>query len=103
MLRLCLAASVAVAAIVMQPDVRAQLVNTSVRVRVGTGADILVTGFVLGPTAKTFLFRAVGPGLAPFGVTGTLADPTMTLYSGQTVVQSNNDWSSGASAAAPVS
>ena len=83
------------------PKVHAQLVNTSVRVRVGTGSDILITGFVIGPIPKTLLFRAVGPGLAPFGVTGTLTDPTMTLYSGAgTVVQSNNDWSSGTSAAA---
>lgn len=79
---------------------RAQLINTSVRVPVGTGANILITGFVIGATPKTFLFRAVGPTLGGFGVTGTLADPTLSLYSGQTVIQSNDDWSSGASAGA---
>lgn len=76
------------------PEARAQIVNTSVRVQVGTGANILITGFVIGSTPKTLLFRAVGPGLAAFGVPGTLVDPTMTVFSGQTVIGSNNDWGS---------
>ena len=95
-----LAAVSGAAFFVTAPVAQAQLVNTSVRVRVGTGDDVLITGFVLGPIPKTFLFRAVGPGLAAFGVGGTLADPTMSLYSGQTVLQTNNDWSTGASAGA---
>ncbi len=100
MLRSLLAATTCAAAFFTAPVSHAQLVNTSVRVRVGTGADILITGFVIGPIPKTFLFRAVGPGLNAFGVTGTLADPRMTLYSGQTVLQTNDDWSASASAGA---
>jgi uncharacterized protein YfaP (DUF2135 family) len=71
----------------------AQLVNTSVRVRVGTGDETLITGFVIGPTPKTFLFRAIGPSLSIFGVGGLLADPSLTLYSGDRVITSNEDWS----------
>jgi uncharacterized protein YfaP (DUF2135 family) len=81
-------------ALIALPEGRAQIVNTSVRVQVGTGANILITGFVIGSTPKTLLFRAVGPGLAAFGVPGTLVDPTMTVYSGQTAIGSNNDWGS---------
>ncbi|MBM3854780.1 MAG: hypothetical protein FJ399_16780, partial [Verrucomicrobia bacterium] len=88
------------AAFLTAPQATAQLINTSVRVRVGTGADILITGFVVGATPKTFLFRAVGPGLAAFGVPDTLADPTLSLYSGSTVLQSNDDWGSASSPAA---
>lgn len=96
-MKLAKAVSVFVAtlfALATASDVRAQIVNTSVRVQVGTGANILITGFVIGSTPKTLLFRAVGPGLAAFGVPGTLADPSLSLYSGQTLVGSNNDWGS---------
>jgi uncharacterized protein YfaP (DUF2135 family) len=84
----------ALLALATLPDARSQIINTSVRVQVGTGSNILITGFVIGSTPKTLLFRAVGPGLAQFGVPGTLVDPTMTLYSSQTVIGSNNDWGS---------
>ena len=99
-LRVLLAAFTLLAALLPASRLQAQLVNTSVRVQVGTGADVLITGFVIGATPKTFLFRAVGPTLGAFGVGGTLADPVMTLYSGTTVVQTNDDWSNSASAAA---
>ena len=36
--------------------------------------------------------RAVGPGLADFGVTGFLADPQLVLLKGTTTVASNDDW-----------
>ena len=89
----------ALLALATLPDARSQIINTSVRVQVGTGSNILITGFVIGSTPKTLLFRAVGPGLAQFGVPGTLVDPTMTLYSRQTAVASNDNWSSGDAAA----
>ncbi len=98
--RASLAAIVGLAALATAPSAQAQLLNTSVRVQVGTGADILITGFVIGATPKTYLFRAVGPGLAAFGVPGTLANPTMSLYSGSNVIQTNDDWSTSTSAGA---
>jgi hypothetical protein len=36
----------------------------------------------------------VGPGLADFGVPGTLADPTLTVFSGLTELADNDNWSS---------
>jgi hypothetical protein len=70
-----------------------RLVNVSARTQVGTGNDILFAGFVIGgTTAKTVLVRAVGPGLAAFGVPGTLIDPKMQLFSGATVIRENDDW-----------
>lgn len=55
---------------------------------------IISAGFVIGGTqAQTVVIRAIGPGLTPIGVSGVLADPTLDLFSGQTVIASNDDWS----------
>jgi hypothetical protein len=73
----------------------ARLINLSVRAPVGAGANILVGGFVIGgSTAETVLIRAIGPGLSSFfGLTGTLAQPVLTLYnSTPAVVYSNTIW-----------
>ena len=75
----------------------ARLINVSARTQVGTGADILITGFTIGgTTSKTLLIRAVGPTLGVFGVAGVLADPKLDLFSGTTVIQSNDNWGGGA-------
>ncbi len=70
-----------------------RLVNISARVQVGTGGNILIAGFVIGgATSKTVLVRASGPALAGFGVAGTLPDPQLQLYSGSTLLATNNGW-----------
>ncbi len=70
-----------------------RLVNASARTEVGSGSDILIAGFVIGGnTARTVLLRAVGPTLAVFGVTDTLADPRLQLFSGATMVAENDNW-----------
>ena len=69
------------------------LVNISTRVQVGTGGNILIAGFVIGgSTSETLLIRASGPALVPFGVTGTLPDPQLQLYSGSTLLGTSNGW-----------
>jgi hypothetical protein len=70
-----------------------RLINISTRVQVGSGGGILIAGFVIGgSSAKTVLIRASGPALAAFGVGGTLPDPQLGLYSGSTLLDSNNGW-----------
>lgn len=69
----------------------AWLVNLSARALVAPaqgGDDILIAGFVTsGAGAKQVLLRGVGPSLASLGVSsGLLADPQLTLYSGQSVL-----------------
>lgn len=67
--------------------------NLSTRGQVGTGANILIAGFVVGgATPKQVLVRAVGPTLTAFGVTNALADPQLVLLSGNTVVAQNDNW-----------
>jgi hypothetical protein len=70
-----------------------RIVNLSVRADVGAGANILIAGFAIGgSTSRTVLIRASGPALANFGLTGTLRDPQLQLFSGTTVLESNNGW-----------
>ena len=76
------------------------LVNISTRGKVLTGDNVMIGGFIIqGDSAKTVLIRAVGPNLANYGVTGVLANPKLQLYSGQTVIASNDDWGTATNAA----
>lgn len=75
------------------------ILNASTRAYVGTGANILIPGFVIGGSGSLrLLIRAVGPSLGQFGVPDVLADPTLTLFSGQSAIASNDSWSAGANA-----
>jgi hypothetical protein len=71
-----------------------RLINVSARVQVGTGANILIAGFVVGgSTSKTVLVRASGPALSQFQVTGVLPDPQLQIFdSSGKVVASNAGW-----------
>ena len=76
------------------------LINISTRGQVQTGDNVMIGGFIIqGNASQTVLIRAVGPNLANFGVPGVLANPTLQLYSGQTVIASNDDWQSASNAA----
>ena len=60
-----------------------RLINLSARAYVGTGANILIGGFVIGgSSSETVLIRGVGPGLGLFNLSGTLAQPLLTVYDG---------------------
>jgi probable HAF family extracellular repeat protein len=78
-----------------------RLINISTRAQVGTGANILITGFVVGGSGtETLLVRADGPSLTTFGVTGVLAQPSMTVFDNAgTPVASNTGWATNANAA----
>ncbi len=78
-----------------------RLSNLSARAQVGTGGDVLIAGFVVGGEgARTVLVRAIGPGLAAFGVTGFLVDPRLDVYRGTTVLQTNDNWGGAAALSA---
>ncbi len=78
----------------------AGLFNLSTRAQVGTDANVMIAGFVLGGTgAKKVLIRAVGPGLA-FWLSGYLADPQLVVTkSDGTYIAANDDWGAGDAAA----
>lgn len=70
-----------------------RLVNVSARTEAGQGADMIFAGFAIGgTTARTVLIRAIGPTLAEFGVTETLANPVLRLLSGEASIGENDDW-----------
>lgn len=83
-----------------------RITNMSCRGMVAPGAQQLIVGFVLGGSGASgyepMLLRSSGPALASLGVSGTLADPVLTLNSSAGVVASNAGWagSSQISAAA---
>jgi uncharacterized delta-60 repeat protein len=73
-----------------------RIINLSARAYVGTGADILIGGFVIsGESSETVLIRAVGPTLSTFNVAGALAKPVLTVYDSATparVIATNSGW-----------
>ena len=76
------------------PGNGSKLVNLSANNLVGTGSDILIAGFAVHGTGhKRLLIRAIGPQLAEFGVAGTLADPKLEIFQGDTLLGSNDNWS----------
>lgn len=63
------------------PGMGSRLTNLSALNVVGTGGDVLIAGFTLsGSGKKTVLIRAVGPSLAPLGVSAVLSDPRLDLF-----------------------
>ena len=77
------------------------LLNISARGMVGTGANVLIGGFIIrGTQPVQVLVRAQGASLASFGVTGQLADTVLELYQGSTIIQTNDDWKTPAAGGA---
>jgi hypothetical protein len=81
----------------VEPEaVSSGLVNLSTRAQVGSGAAVLVPGFVItGDKPLRVLIRGVGPGLAAYGVTGFLPDPEIEFFSGSHSIGGNGDWEDG--------
>jgi YVTN family beta-propeller protein len=74
-----------------------RLIDISARAFVGTGANVLIAGYVVeGATRLPVLLRSSGPALSVLDVTGTLPDPELQLYSGSTVIDSNAGWQGNA-------
>jgi Ice-binding-like/Putative Ig domain len=76
----------------------ARLMNVSARMNVSGGQGTLIAGLVIeGNIPQTVLIRGDGPVLATYGVTGVLADPKITLFSGGTQMATNAGWATGPS------
>src|SRR5471030_832906 len=81
-----------------------RLLDISTTSQVGSGASVLTVGFVItGTGGKTVLIRGVGPGLAAFGVGGTVADPALVLYNSSNVqIASNDNWGTPVGSTLPI-
>lgn len=70
----------------------APLVNISTRAVLAAGGA-LTPGFVVGgTTSRRVLVRAVGPGLAAFGVSGPISAPVLAIYRGSEEIARNAGW-----------
>jgi CSLREA domain-containing protein len=68
------------------------LLNIATRLRVQTGDNALIGGFIItGSDPKQLVIRGIGPSLAQF-FSEPLPDPTLELYQGDTLLATNNDW-----------
>lgn len=79
----------------------ARVVNVSARGFVGTGDQVLISGFVItGTEPVRVLITARGPSLTAFGVAGALANPKLALYdSANRELVTNDDFATTFSAA----
>lgn len=67
------------------------LLNISTRMRVQTGDNTLIAGFIItGTEAKRVIIRGIGPSLG--GIGGTLSDPVLELHQGNVTLATNDDW-----------
>ena len=69
--------------------------NLSSRGFVGTDADVMIGGFILGGGSEhpRIVVRAIGPSLIVAGVPNALADPVLELHDGNgLLIESNDNW-----------
>ncbi len=74
-----------------------QLLNISTRLKVLTGDNVLIGGFIVtGTEPKKVILRAIGPSLANGNppVVGALADPILELHKPDGTVVTNDNWRS---------
>ena len=73
------------------PGAPTVLANISTRLRVETGDNVLIAGFIVtGNQNKKVIVRAIGPSLA---LAGKLADPTLELHDASgALLETNDNW-----------
>ncbi|MFM7751947.1 MAG: MBG domain-containing protein, partial [Opitutaceae bacterium] len=80
----------------------ASLSNLAVRSTLDAAGGALTVGFVIdGNAPRRLLVRAIGPGLAPFGVAGVVADPRLIVRREATVVAENDNWNADEASGIP--
>jgi hypothetical protein len=76
------------------PPPPTKAINLSTRVRVQTGDNVGIGGFIItGTMPKHVLIRAIGPSLSGFGIPTPVADPVLELHApGAFVTLTNDNW-----------
>lgn len=86
--------------VAVSPEARrasGDVVNISTRTVLSPGQTI-IAGFVILDRPRTVLVRAVGPGLASFGVATAHPDPWLAVKRGRETISGNDDWALQANA-----
>ena len=74
-------------------DDSARLVYAGVRGEAGVGQNVLTSSLVVaGNASQRFVIRALAPEL---GRSAAISDPILTIYRGETVVATNDNWTAG--------
>jgi hypothetical protein len=69
------------------------LLNSATRVRVETGDNVLIGGFIIRGGSKKVMIRAIGPSLRQSGILTPLDNPTLELHGGGgELITANDDW-----------
>lgn len=77
-----------------------QSLNIATRMRVETGSNVLIAGFIVtGNATKNVAVRGIGPSLTQFGIADALADPTLELRSSSSLLMQNDNWQDDSSQA----
>jgi hypothetical protein len=80
----------------LNPFATSKLANISTRGLVQTGDNVLIGGFVAGPSnaaPATVLIRGIGPSLSSSAVPNPLQDPTLELHDGNGAkLRANDNW-----------
>lgn len=75
---------------VTAPATGTTLANISTRLPVQTGDNALIGGFIItGTQPKKVIIRSIGPSLS---LSGKLENPVLQLFSGGTLLESNDNW-----------
>lgn len=85
-------------------DPSTKLINISTRSFAGADSSTQIAGFIIrGTSNRKVLIRGGGPHLTQYGVDNVLADPVLTLFAGNTVIATNDDWTINAPEVTPAS
>lgn len=77
------------------PPAPGHVVNISTRLRVDTGENVLIGGFIIQGHDKKVIVRAIGPSLRGQNVPDALADPVLQLFdSSKQLLAQNDNWRS---------
>ncbi len=75
------------------PSPLVQLLNISTRMRVLSGENVLIAGFIItGNDPKKVIIRGIGPSLTDIGVQGALSNPMLELHQGPATLATNDNW-----------
>jgi len=69
-----------------------KLINLSARSWIGPDERSLIMGVYVADAPAKLLVRALGPSLGAYNIPNPVADPSITVYAGQTPIASNDDW-----------
>jgi hypothetical protein len=73
---------------------KTHITNLSTRASVETGQGVAIAGFIItGTQSRQVVIRGLGPTLMQDGVSGALADPSLSLFDSKgKVLWNNNNW-----------